>query len=71
MNQSTFKAHFPDIQLQPSTIQIRAYNKELVPVIGEAIVKVEYKNIIQHLAIYIVPSGLDSICGRKISSQYI
>lgn len=65
INETIFKLKFPNSRLNPSRIQIRVYNKETLPIIGEAVVKVSFKGIHKHLPIYVVPSGLDSICGRN------
>ena len=63
LNQQTYKK-VPNLQLQPTDVQLKTYTGEVVQILGEAKVTVNYGEQTQQLTVYVVNGNGPNLMGR-------
>ena len=69
MSQSIFQGMWPGRDLQLSKVRLRAYTKELIPIVGCCNVNVEYNGQSAQLPLLVVGGSGRTLLGRDWLSQ--
>ena len=64
MSENTFKTLWPGRSLQPSSVRLRTYLKETIPVVGCTNVNVDYNGQLCELPLVVVGGSGPSLLGR-------
>ena len=70
MSEDNFRYHFPSEPISKSTLELKTYTKDKLPVIGEVKVPVSYNNQKGEFMLYIVKGKGPNLLGRNWLEQF-
>ena len=65
MSEENFRHHFPSAQILNSTLELKTYTKDKLPVMGEVTMPVSYNNQGGNLLLYVVKGKGPNLLGRN------